>query len=59
METDSLYLALAEDNLEGCILTEIKALWLHDRRKDFRDNFIADAKEKISSYVYAALSKKA
>ena len=43
MDTDSLYLALAEKELEGCIRPEMKAEWQRLRSNDCVDNFTADA----------------
>ena len=40
MDTDSLYLALAEDNLDDCILPEKKAQWTLIRQKDCRDDIL-------------------
>ena len=57
MDTDSLYLALAEDNLDDCILPEKKAQWTPICRNDCRDDFIADADKKFS-HVHAALFTK-
>ena len=54
MDTDSLYLALAEDSLDDCILPEKKAQWTLIRRNDCRDDFIADA-DKKKFHVHAAL----
>ena len=44
MDTDSLYLALAEENLDNCILLEKKAQQKNIRRIDCRDDFIAHSK---------------
>ena len=57
MDTDSLYLALAEENLDDCILPEKKAHWTLIRRNDCRDDFIADA-IIIFLHVHAALFTK-
>ena len=57
IDTDSLYLALAEDNLDNCILPEKKAQWTLIRRNDCRDDFIADA-DKNFFHVHAALFTK-
>ena len=57
MDTDSLYLALAEDNLDDCILPEKKAQWTLIRRNNCRDDFIADA-DKNFFHVHAALFTK-
>ena len=47
MDTDPLYLALAEDCLDDCILPEKKAQWTLIRQNDCRDDFIADAEKKF------------
>ena len=57
MDTDSLHLALAEDNLDDCILPEKKAQWTLIRQNDCRDDFIADA-DKNFFHVHAALFTK-
>ena len=44
METDSLYLALAEENLYDCIEPDKRAAWEKMRERDCRDSFKADAK---------------
>ena len=38
MHTDSLYLALAEEDLDYCILTSKRAGWTEKRSKDCRDD---------------------
>ena len=43
MDTDSLYLALSEENLEDVILPEKRAEWDQLRSKDCTDNFTANA----------------
>ena len=43
MDTNSLYLALAEKELEDCIRPEMRAEWQRLRSNDFVDNFTADA----------------
>ena len=48
MNTDSLYLALSEENLEDVILTEKRAEWDQIRSKDCTDNFTANATDKFS-----------
>ena len=45
MDTDSLYLALAEENLYDCNLPSKRAEWTEKRSKDCRDDFRADAKK--------------
>ena len=53
MNTDSLYLVLAEENLKDCILPK-KTQWLQIRRIDCRDDFNANANKNIL-HVHAAL----
>ena len=43
MDTDSLYLALAEKELEGCIRPGMRAGWQRLRSNDCIDSFTADA----------------
>ena len=43
MDTESLYLALAEKELEDCIRLEIRAEWQRLRSNDWVDSFTADA----------------
>ena len=43
MDTDSLYLAIAEKELEDCIRAEMRAEWQRLRSNDCVDNFTADA----------------
>ena len=43
MDTDSLYLTLAEKELEDCIRPEMRAEWLKLRSIDCVDSFTADA----------------
>ena len=43
MDTDSLYLSLAEKELEDCTRLEMKAKWKQLRSKDGTDCFTADA----------------
>ena len=47
MDTDSLYLALAEKELEDCIRPEMRAEWQRLRSNDSVDNFTADAVAKF------------
>ena len=47
MDTDSLYLALAEKELEGCIRPEMRAEWQRLRSNDCVDSFTADAVAKF------------
>ena len=50
LDTDFLYLALAEASLEDCIFPEKKAQWTQIHRNDCRDEFIADAKSSLQSF---------
>ena len=43
MDTDSLYLALAEKEMEDCIRPEMRAEWQRLQSNDCVDNFTADA----------------
>ena len=43
MDTISLYIALAEIELEDCIRPEMRAEWQRLRSNDCVDNFTADA----------------
>ena len=43
MDTDSLYLALAEKELEDCIRLEVRAEWQRLRSNDCAYSFAADA----------------
>ena len=43
MDTDSLYLAFAETELEDCIRREMRAEWQRLRSNDCVDSFAADA----------------
>ena len=47
MDTDSLYLALAEKDLEDCIRPEMRAEWQNMQSNDCVDNFTADAVAKF------------
>ena len=46
-DTDSLYLALAEKELEDCLRPEMRAVWQRLRSNDCVDNFIADAEANL------------
>ena len=48
MDTDSLYLALAEEILEDVILPEKRAEWDKLHSKDCSDNFTANATDNCS-----------
>ena len=43
MDTDSLYLALAEENLHDCMQPDKRDAWEKMRENDCRDSFKADA----------------
>ena len=58
MDTDSLYLALAEENLKDCICPENKVQWLQIRRNDCRDDFVADAKKNFFPSSSCAVHRK-
>ena len=47
MDTDSLYLALSEENLEDVIVPEKRAEWDQLRSKDCNDNFTANATDNF------------
>ena len=47
MDTDSFYLALAQDNLYDCIRSSKKAEWEAPREHDCDDSFKADAVQKF------------
>ena len=49
MDTDSLYLALSEENLEDVIVPKKRAEWKQLRSKDCIDNFTANATDKFFS----------
>ena len=55
MDTDSLYLALAKEDLDDCILPSNRAEWSEKRSKDCRDDFRADAKNNFFP-VFAVLN---
>ena len=57
MDTVSLYLVLAEENLEDCILPESKSQWLQIHRNDCKDTFFADAKKNFFPHICFAVHK--
>ena len=57
MDTDSLYLALAEENLYGCILPDKRAAWEKMRESDCRDSFKADAKSNFFPRTCCSIHK--
>ena len=58
MNTDSLYLDLAEENLEDCILSENKSQKLQICRNDCIDDLIANAKKNFFRRTSCAVYKK-
>ena len=53
MDTDSLYLALAEEDLDECILPSKWAEWTEKRSKYCRDDFRADVKNNFFPVLVA------
>ena len=47
MDTDSLYFALAEEDLDDGTFSSKRAKWTEERSKDCRDDFKADAKNNF------------
>ena len=58
MDTNSLYLALAEENLHDCIRPEKKGDWEKLREKDCRGSFRADSKTNIFPRTCCSVHKK-
>ena len=58
MDTDSLYLALSEENLEAVILPEKRAEWDQLRSKDCTDDFTANASDNFSPRICCYVHKK-
>ena len=58
MDTDSLYLALAEKELEDCIRPEMRADWQRLRTNDCVDNFTADAVANFSPRTWCVEHKQ-
>ena len=58
MDTDSLYLALSEENLEDVILPEKRAEWEQLRSKDCTDNFTANATDNFFPRTWCNVHKK-
>ena len=58
MDTDSLYLALFEENLEDVILPEKRAEWDQLRSKDCTDNFTANATDNFFPIICCNAHKK-
>ena len=58
MDTDSLYLALAEKELEDCVRLEMKTKWEQLRSKYCTDSFTADAAGNLSPRMCRDKHKK-
>ena len=58
MDTDSLYLALAEGNLDNYILSEKKDQWTLICQNDCRNDFIADATKNFFPRTCCAVHKR-
>ena len=58
MDPDSLYLALAEENLYDCIQPDKRAAWEKMRESDCRDSFKADAKSNFFPRRCCSIHKK-
>jgi len=58
MDTDSLYLALSEENLEDVIVPEKRAEWSQLRSKDCNDNFTANATDNFFPRTCCNVHKK-
>ena len=58
MDTDSFYLALAEENLYDCIKPDKRAAWEKLRKNDCRDSFKAGAKSNFFPQMCWSTHKK-
>ena len=58
MNTDSLYLALTDENLDDSLLPEKKTQWARTRKNDRRDNFVDDAEEIFFPRTSCAVQRK-
>ena len=58
MDTDSLYLALSEENLEDNILPEKRNEWEAIRSRDYTDSFTANATGNFSSRTCCSAHKE-
>ena len=58
MDTDSLYLALAEEELEDCIRPEIRAEWQKLRSNDCVDSSTADALANFFPRTFCVKNKQ-
>ena len=57
-DTDSLYLALSEENLEDVVPPEKRAPWSQIRSKDCTDNFTANATDNFFTRTRCNVHKK-
>ena len=58
MDTDSLYVALSEENLEDVLLPEKRAEWNQLRSKDCTDNFTANSTDNVFPRTCCNVHKK-
>ena len=58
MDTESLYLALSEENLKDVVLPEKRAKWDQLRSKDCTDNFTAKATDNFFPDICSNAHKK-
>ena len=58
VDTDSLYLALAKENLYGCIQPLKREIWKKLKENDCRNSFKADAKSNFFSRTGCSIHKK-
>ena len=58
MDTDSLYLALSDENLEEVVLPKKRAEWDQLRSKDCTGNFTANAADNLSARTCCNAHKK-
>ena len=58
MDTDSLYLALAEKEVEDCIRPEMRAEWQRLRSSDCVDSFLADAVANFFARTFCVKHKQ-
>ena len=58
MDTGSLYLAIAEENLYDYIQSEKRDIWEKLRENDCRDSFKADAKSNFFPRTCCSINKK-
>ena len=57
-DTESLYLALSENELEDCIRPEMRAEWQRMRSNDYVDSFTADAVANFFPRTYCVKHKQ-